>query len=78
MREYIIKRMIQIIPTLLVITLVVFAMMQAIPGDPIIALLGDAYDEEDAQRLRQEYGLEKPIVVQYVLWLGKVVQGDWG
>lgn len=78
MREYIIKRVIQIIPTLLVITLVVFAMMQAIPGDPIIALLGDAYDEEDAQRLRQEYGLDKPIVVQYVLWLGKVIQGDWG
>ena len=78
MREYIIKRLIQIIPTLLVITLVVFAMMQAIPGDPIIALLGDAYDESDAQRLRAEYGLNKPIVVQYVLWLGKLVQGDWG
>jgi peptide/nickel transport system permease protein len=78
MREYIIKRIIQIIPTLLVITLVVFAMMQAIPGDPIIALLGDAYDEADAQKLRDEYGLNKPIVVQYVLWLGKVLQGDWG
>ena len=78
MREYIIKRLLQMIPTILVITLVVFAMMQAIPGDPIISLLGDAYDEEDATRLRQDYGLDKPIIVQYGIWLWKLVQGDWG
>jgi peptide/nickel transport system permease protein len=78
MREYIIKRLLQIIPTVLAITLVVFAMMQAIPGDPIITLLGDAYDEEDAQILREEYGLNKPIIVQYGIWLGKFIQGDWG
>ncbi len=78
MREYIIKRLLQVIPTILVITLVVFFMMKAIPGDPIIALLGDAYDEEDAEILREEYGLNKPIFVQYGIWLGKIVQGDWG
>jgi peptide/nickel transport system permease protein len=78
MREYIIKRLLQVIPTVLMITLVVFAMMQAIPGDPLMALLGDAYDEEDAQLLRQEYGLDKPIISQYLIWLGKLVQGDWG
>jgi peptide/nickel transport system permease protein len=60
------------------ITLVVFAMMHAIPGDPIIALLGDAYSAEDAMQLRQAYGLDKPLVVQYVIWLGKLVRGDWG
>ncbi len=78
MREYIIKRLLQVIPTILVITLVVFFMMKAIPGDPIIALLGDAYDEEDAEILREEYGLNKPIFVQYGIWLGKIVQGNWG
>ena len=78
MREYIIKRLLQIIPTILIITLVVFAMMKAIPGDPIVALLGDGYDEADAERLRKEYGLDKPVMVQYVVWLGKLVQGDWG
>jgi peptide/nickel transport system permease protein len=78
MREYIIKRILQIIPTILMITLVVFAMMQAIPGDPILTLLGDAYDEEDAARLREEYGLDKPILVQYGIWLGKLARGDWG
>lgn len=78
MREYIIRRLLQIIPTILIITLVVFAMMQAIPGDPIVALLGDAYDEADAEQLRKEYGLDKPIIMQYVVWLGKLIQGDWG
>ena len=78
MREYIIKRLLQVIPTVLMITLAVFAMMQAIPGDPLMALLGDAYDEEDAQLLRQEYGLDKPIISQYLIWLGKLLQGDWG
>ena len=78
MREYLIKRLLQIIPTILMITLVVFAMMQAIPGDPIVTLLGDAYDEDDAIKLRQAYGLDKPILVQYALWLGRLVRGDWG
>ena len=78
MRDYILKRLLQIIPTILMITLVVFAMMHTIPGDPIIALLGDAYSEEDAMQLRQAYGLDKPLVVQYVIWLGKMVRGDWG
>jgi peptide/nickel transport system permease protein len=78
MREYIIKRLLQMIPTILIITLVVFAMMKAIPGDPIITLLGDAYDEADAEELRKEYGFDKPVIVQYLIWLGKLVQGDWG
>jgi peptide/nickel transport system permease protein len=78
MRDYILKRLLQIIPTILMITLVVFAMMHTIPGDPIIALLGDTYSEEDAMQLRQAYGLDKPLVVQYVIWLGKLARGDWG
>src|SRR5262245_8391550 len=78
MREYIIKRVLQIIPTVLMVTLVVFAMMRAIPGDPIVVLLGDAYDEELATKVRQSYGLDKPLMVQYVIWLGKLLQGDWG
>lgn len=78
MREYIIKRLLHMIPTILVITLVVFAMMKAIPGDPIITLLGDAYDEADAEALRKAYGFDKPIIVQYFIWLGKLLQGDWG
>ena len=78
MRDYIIKRILQMIPTILMVTLVVFAMMQAIPGDPIVSLLGDAYDEGIAAKLRQSYGLDKPVAVQYVIWLGRLLRGDWG
>jgi peptide/nickel transport system permease protein len=78
MRTYILKRLIEIVPTILMITLVVFMMMRSIPGDPVVAMLGDAYTEEDAVKARVTYGLDKPIVVQYFIWLGKLVQGDWG
>jgi peptide/nickel transport system permease protein len=78
MRAYLLRRLIQIVPTVLMITFVVFVMMRSIPGDPVVALLGDAYTEEDAARIRESYGLDRAIVVQYVIWLGKLVQGDWG
>src|SRR5215469_15380108 len=78
MRTYILRRLIEIVPTVLMITLVVFIMMRSVPGDPVVSLLGDAYTEEDATRLRESYGLTKPVLVQYVIWLGKLVQGDWG
>jgi peptide/nickel transport system permease protein len=78
MRAYIVKRLLNIVPTVLMITLVVFVMMQSIPGDPVVALLGEAYTEEDAVRVRAQYGLDRSVAVQYFLWLGKLVQGDWG
>src|SRR5712691_10994441 len=78
MRTYFLKRLLQIVPTVLMITFVVFVMMRSVPGDPVVPLLGDAYTEEDAVRVRQAYGLDKPILVQYAIWLGKLVQGDWG
>jgi len=78
MRIYLLKRLIEIVPTILMITFVVFVMMRSIPGDPVVALLGDAYTEDDAIKVRAEYGLDRPVLVQYVIWLGKLVRGDWG
>ena len=78
MRVYILRRLLEMIPTILMITLVVFVMMRSIPGDPVVALLGDAYTEEDAERIRVAYGLDQPVLVQYFIWLGKLVRGDWG
>jgi peptide/nickel transport system permease protein len=78
MRVYVLRRLLHIVPTVLMITLVVFVMMRSVPGDPVVALLGDAYTEEDAIKAREVYGLDKPILVQYLIWLGKLVQGDWG
>jgi len=76
MRTYILRRLLQIVPTVLMITLVVFVMMRSVPGDPVVVLLGDAYTEENAVRVRQEYALDKPILVQYAIWLGKLMRGD--
>ena len=78
MRIWILRRLLQIVPTILMITFVVFVMMQSIPGDPVVALLGDAYTEEDAIRVREAYGLDKPVLVQYFIWLSKLLRGDWG
>ena len=78
MRTYILRRLLQIVPTILMITLVVFVMMRSVPGDPVVALLGDAYDEQDAIKVRASYGLDQPILVQYAIWLGKLARGDWG
>ena len=78
MRVYVLKRLIEIVPTVLAITFVVFVMMRSIPGDPVVALLGDGYTEEDAVRVRAEYGLDKPLIVQYGIWLAKLARGDWG
>ena len=78
MRVYILRRLLEMIPTILMITLVVFVMMRSIPGDPVVALLGDAYTEEDAVRIRAAYGLDQPVLLQYLIWLGKLVRGDWG
>jgi len=78
MRTYILRRLLQLIPTLIAISLLVFIVMRIIPGDPIIGLLGDAYDEENAAALRKEYGLDRHIAMQYVIWLSHILQGDWG
>jgi ABC-type dipeptide/oligopeptide/nickel transport system permease component len=78
MRSYIIRRVLLLIPTLLGITMVVFLTIQSIPGDPIEAYLGEFYEEDIAAALRAHYGLDRPIHIQYVLWLGRLVRGDWG
>lgn len=78
MKEYIIKKLLLLIPTVLAITFLVFSMMQFIPGDPIFLLLGDMYDQRQADELRREYGLDKPLIVQYAWWLARLAKGDWG
>jgi peptide/nickel transport system permease protein len=49
-----------------------------LPGDPVDVLLGQEYDERIAKQLRAEWGLDEPIIIQYVKWLWHIVQGDWG
>ena len=80
MLRYIIRRSLQIVPVLLIVTFMVYALMLAIPGDPVRALVGpgEALDEEQLELLRKEYNLDKPVVVQYGIWLGRILTGDLG
>ncbi|MDC0987358.1 ABC transporter permease [Alphaproteobacteria bacterium] len=77
---YTINRILHMIPVLFVLTVVVFLFMQMLPGDVIDTLIGDeeAEDPETRALLMKEYGLDKPIYVQYGVWIGKVFQGDFG
>lgn len=80
MRNYILKRILQMIPVLLVVTALVFSLLLLIPGDPVRAIIGvgEALDEEQMEAMRIRLGLDKPIPVQYVIWLGKAVRGNFG
>jgi len=78
MQRYILRRLLQTIPVLLLFSVVVFAMLRMVPGDPALAMLGLQATPEAVAQIRQEMGLDKPIIVQYGIWLGHVVHGDFG
>lgn len=81
MRQYAIKRIGLFIPTVLLVTVIVFVVMRLIPGDPALAILSadDAvYTQEELQLLREELGTDRPIYIQYVEWIGGLARGDFG
>lgn len=78
MKEYLVKRILSIIPTVLGITVFVFLAMRLIPGDPVDFILAEDYSEEAREIIIHEYGLDKPMHVQYVKWLWQMLQGNWG
>ena len=75
MRKYTIKRISLFIPTVLILTIIVFAIMRMIPGDPALAILNDgdgSYTRQELDRLRHELETDRPMVVQCVDWIGGV------
>jgi len=76
--RYVVQRVFGLLPVLVGVTLLVFLVMQLAPGDPAQIMLGAHANEEDVARLRADLGLDQPWYVQYVRWLGGVLQGDWG
>ncbi len=78
MFAYTAKRVLTLIPTLLAASVLVFLFVRMIPGDPAAILLGDSATPEDVAALTAELGLDEPLPFQYFLWLGNVVQGDFG
>ncbi|APZ52515.1 ABC transporter permease [Salipiger abyssi] len=78
MGSYILKRLVSAIPVLLGITVIVFAIMALIPGDPATAILGSYATPENVEKLNRDLGLDKPAVQRYFIWLFNMVQGDFG
>lgn len=78
MTRYIAKRLIAMIPVLLLVSIIVFTLIRLIPGDPAIAMLGEEATPQMIASLRAEFGLDQPIPIQYVVWLGRVLRGDLG
>jgi peptide/nickel transport system permease protein len=78
MRRYILKRLLLAIPTVWGVTLVVFLMLQSIPGDPIQIWMGMNYDPVAAEAIRKELGMDQALHIQYLKWLWQVIQGNFG
>ncbi|MEJ2558946.1 MAG: ABC transporter permease [Anaerolineae bacterium] len=78
MTRYVAQRVLSLFPVLLGVTLLVFLVMQLAPGDPAQIMLGPKATATSLAQLRHELGLDQPLHVQYVRWLGRVLQGDWG
>lgn len=76
--DYLVRRLIQIIPVLFIVTVVIFFVIRLIPGTPADVLLGDRATPELVEMLERKMGLDKPIYVQYWLFMKNLVKGDLG
>jgi peptide/nickel transport system permease protein len=78
MTTYFIKRLIVLILTLFLVSIVVFVVMRIIPGDPAQIILGLQATPEAVAALRAQLGLDQPLAVQYLTWVGELIRGDMG
>ncbi len=78
MTGYIFKRILATVPVMGVVALFVFLMLRLSPGDPASVIAGDYATAEDIERIREQLGLNEPIFVQFVTWIGSLAQGDLG
>jgi len=78
MSQFIIRRLLLSIPTLLIVSFLIFSMIRLNPESVVAARLGEGYTPEQEQQVMEEYGLNEPLVTEYIAWLGRVLRGDWG
>ena len=77
---YALRRVLQMIPVLFIVTAVIFGMVWMIPGDPVRAFVppGEVLDEQQLAVIRKEHNFDQPVAIQYALWLDRVAHGDLG
>lgn len=78
MPAYILKRLIAVVPVLFGLSIIVFLVMALIPGDTATAILGAYATPENVERINRDLGLDQPLIQQYLVWIGNVLQGDFG
>lgn len=78
MLEYLIKRILQIIPVFLIVSLLIVSITRMVPGDPVRNILGEEATEEQYKELQEKFGLDKPILLQYADYMKKLAKGDMG
>lgn len=78
MASFLIRRLLSLLPVLLVVAVVVFMLLRWVPGDPAAVIAGESATAEQVAALRQRMGLDQPVTHQFALWLGQVLQGDFG
>ena len=78
MLAYILRRLLATIPVMLIVAILVFLMLRLSPSDPAAVIAGDAATAEQVAGIRQRLGLDKPILTQFIIWAGQILQGDFG
>jgi peptide/nickel transport system permease protein len=78
MTEFLLKRIAQLLPTLVLVSMLIFALQQLLPGDPAVILAGEEQDPQVIAYLRTKLHLDEPLPVRYAYWVGGVLQGDLG
>jgi ABC-type dipeptide/oligopeptide/nickel transport system permease component len=78
MQRFLLKSLLQLIPTLFIASILIFAIIVLSPGDPVMMKLGNEATEEQIQAERERLGLDKPIVVRYMVWLSDIVHFNFG
>jgi len=75
---YVARRLAVLVPTLFFVSVLIFSLQQLLPGDAAVALAGEEHDPAVVAAIRAKYHLDRPLAVQYGLWLGRVLRGDFG
>ncbi|MEN9775129.1 MAG: hypothetical protein RL322_2199 [Pseudomonadota bacterium] len=78
MLSFLPRRLLQLLPTLFLVSVLIFLLQQLLPGDPALVMAGEEKDPAVIEQIRKQYRLDQPLPIQYLYWIGGVLQGDLG
>ncbi|MFZ4759857.1 MAG: ABC transporter permease [Burkholderiaceae bacterium] len=78
MLNFLPRRLLQLVPTLFLVSVLIFGLQQLLPGDPALVMAGEEKDPAVIEQIRKQYRLDQPLPMQYLYWIGGVLQGDLG